>query len=70
MPQFRRILFKLVYIDMTKRPCINIRIVTEIMAREKYGLNADPQTLPLLHDYLSFIHYVYVNYTLFNELFH
>ena len=48
----------LVYIDMTKRPCINIRIFTEIMTREKYGLLADPHTLPLLHDDLS-VHCLY-----------
>jgi len=48
-----KMLFSLVYIDVTKYICINIRIVTEIMTREKYGLLADPHTLPLLQDYLS-----------------
>ena len=59
-------MFRLVYIDMTKYPCISIRIVTEIMARDECGLLADQQTVPLLRDDLSFTHYVYVSYKLIN----
>jgi len=46
VPDFRRMLLKLKYTDMTKNTYVQSSMVMEIMAREKCGLPAVPRTVP------------------------
>jgi hypothetical protein len=53
VPDFGRIFLQLKYTDITQNTYIRSWTVTEIMAREKYGLLAVPCTVPGSRDVLS-----------------
>ena len=46
MPNLGRVFLRLKYTDITQNTYIESRTVTEIMAREKFGLLAVPRTVP------------------------
>ena len=47
MPDFGRVFLMLKYTDITQNTYVQNLTVTEIMAREKCGLLADPRTVPV-----------------------
>jgi hypothetical protein len=47
VPVFGRVFLMLKYTDMTQNTYVQSLTVTEIMAREKYGLLAGPRTVPV-----------------------
>ena len=47
MPGFGRVFLMLKYTDITQNTCIQILMITEIMAREKCGLLAVPRAAPV-----------------------
>ena len=58
VPDFGRMFLKLKYTDITQNTYIRSWTVTEIMAREKCGLLADPPTLPGSRDVLPYTAHV------------
>jgi len=47
VPDFGRVFLMLKYTDITQNTCVQCWTVTEIMAREMYGLLAGPHTVPV-----------------------
>jgi len=47
MPDFGRMFLMLKYTDVTQNTYVQSSTVTEIMAREKFGLLAGPRTVPV-----------------------
>ena len=47
MPDFRRVFLMLKYTNIAQNTYVQISMVTEIMAREKFVLLAGPRTVPV-----------------------